>query len=112
MIDFNKPVQTKSGRAVRILCTDAPDAMPVIGLVGDELIRWSADGSFYAFYRCASSYDLENVPEDTFVYLNVYLDSCKNMFVLSNPSKAVADQVQLFNRIGCIKVKLEARFDE
>ena len=111
MIDFNKPVQTKSGRAVRILCTDAPGVSSVIGLLeSKEVMRWLVCGTHFSAYT--RDYDLENVPEDTFVYLNVYLDARKQMFVLSNPSRAVADQVQLFNRIGCIKVKLEARFDD
>lgn len=32
-VDLTKPVQTRRGKAVRILCTDAPGNWPVIGLV-------------------------------------------------------------------------------
>ena len=49
MIDFSKPVKTRDGRAVRILCTDAPGGWPVVGIV--ELFshphRWACDGRSY-----------------------------------------------------------------
>ena len=32
-LDFTKPVTTRNGRAVRILCTDAPGVLPVIGII-------------------------------------------------------------------------------
>ena len=31
-IDWSKPVRTKDGRAVRVLCTDGPGDYPVVGL--------------------------------------------------------------------------------
>lgn len=45
-IDWTKPVRTKDGRAVRVLCTDGPGVYPVIGLVDGECRTWSwtADG--------------------------------------------------------------------
>jgi hypothetical protein len=45
-IDFTKPVQTRDGRPVRILCTDAPSCYPVVGLIEDEgrPIVWTLAG--------------------------------------------------------------------
>lgn len=44
MIDFAKPVQTRDGRKVRILCTDRkpePGGHTVIGLVTSGGIEWT-----------------------------------------------------------------------
>lgn len=52
-IDFNKPVRTRHGHHVRILCTDAGGRYPVIGLRtnpndsrGELLEQWTEDGSY------------------------------------------------------------------
>lgn len=50
-LDFNKPITTRSGRPVRILCTDAGGEYPVIGLRQiygngrEEVCRWKLDGT-------------------------------------------------------------------
>lgn len=72
-IDFNKPVRTKGGYPVRILCTDKKGDYPVIGLIGsDEVVcTWRLDGS----YGSAGQYSadsLENVPEVVERWVNVY----------------------------------------
>ena len=110
MIDFSKPVRTKSGRAVRILCTDAPGVMSVIGLASDELLRWTVNGSFY--FNRTSDYDLENVPEGTFVYRNVYLIGGKLAGYGSYATSSAADEYAMDDRVGRIEVKLEAHFDD
>lgn len=49
MIDFTKPVTTKSGQKVRILCTDGPNKYyPVIGLLEgeDDVETWTLDGQY------------------------------------------------------------------
>jgi hypothetical protein len=33
MLDINKPVQTKDGRQVRIICTDYKDTSPIVALI-------------------------------------------------------------------------------
>jgi hypothetical protein len=63
--DLTKPVQTRDGRPVRILCTDAPGPFPVVGLInGEDLtgFRWTPSGrSNYGPHE--SPEDLANVPE-------------------------------------------------
>lgn len=67
MINITKKYQTRSGRPVRILCTDARQgAYPVIGLFqhddGTEtLTMWRADGKFEAGNKNDRSSDLEEI---------------------------------------------------
>lgn len=49
MIDFTKPVQTRDGKPVRILCTDMNNPVyPVVGLVNygreEYVITWTIEG--------------------------------------------------------------------
>lgn len=65
MIDFNKPVQTRDGRKVRILCTDGQDGRrPVVGFVEGSVqpATWPMNG-IYASLCGESGTDLINVPE-------------------------------------------------
>lgn len=70
-IDFNKPVQTRDGRKVRILCRDRNSSQPIVGLITspldgkEELHSWHEDGrrlhgpGFYGY----NDADLINIPE-------------------------------------------------
>jgi len=62
-LDLTKPVQTRDGRKVRVLCTDGPKGRPLVGLVGDEdfPISWLSDGAYYVG-ALESIYDLINTP--------------------------------------------------
>lgn len=47
MIDFTKPVRTRDGRKVRILCTDDDSPRPIIGLLhGIGPLSWTETGMF------------------------------------------------------------------
>lgn len=69
MIDFTKPVRTKKGNTVRIICTDRTlyvndMLMPIIALVTisagkEEIVCYHQDGSHHR----PEDYDLENIPE-------------------------------------------------
>lgn len=45
MIELGKKYETCDHRPVRILCTDAEGAHPVVGLLDGEVYRWRADGT-------------------------------------------------------------------
>lgn len=69
MIDWNRPVRTKDGRAVRVICMDYASATgyPVLTLVkeeqGDEAVyTYTMEGKYYR-YDQESVHDLENVPD-------------------------------------------------
>lgn len=65
MIDLTKPVQTRTGLAVRIVATDALGEYPVIALVsGDNLresvVKYTRAGQVYS-NGISDSLDLQNV---------------------------------------------------
>lgn len=65
MIDFTKPVATKGGRKVRILCTDGPNKYyPVIGLIEgeDDVETWTLDGLYGIHDAEGVSLNLVNTP--------------------------------------------------
>ncbi|HET8685549.1 MAG TPA: hypothetical protein VFM18_02655 [Methanosarcina sp.] len=74
-INFTKPVQTRDGLPVRILCTDRKDDYPIVGLVkyqsGEEVRTWTDSGS-YSLDLTNRHKDLMNVPETKIYYMNVY----------------------------------------
>lgn len=75
-LDLNKPVQTRNGDPVRILCTDASGDYPVVGLVQDNLDPqvWTQTGEYY-LGQTDSLMDLMNIPEPvTRRFCNVYAD--------------------------------------
>ncbi len=50
-VDFTKPVQTRDGRKVRLLCVDASNTSPIIGLVRETpsveiCLSWDPNGCF------------------------------------------------------------------
>lgn len=68
-LDLTKPVKTRDGRKVRILCTDAECTnqdvpQPIVGIVAGEFSgpkAWCANGSYFGD-RSISECDLVNVP--------------------------------------------------
>ena len=75
----NKPVCTRSGKKVRIVCFDKVGAYPVIALVQEEGIEtchfYSQDG------KCADSgseYDLMMLPKKKKGYVNIYSNLIHN----------------------------------
>lgn len=67
MIDFTKPVQTRNGLPVRILCTDKKGGQPIIGLINEGMqetaTSFSADGQYLPSISPGHRWDLQNVPE-------------------------------------------------
>lgn len=77
-IDWSKPVRTRDGRAVRVLCTDceSPSGYPVVALVKDSygydrVQSYTLEGK-YRRTVSENPNDLENVPEVTNLWVNVY----------------------------------------
>ncbi len=64
-LDLNKPVQTRKGKTVRILCTDRKGLYPVLGLVtvapdAEMAVSWALDGRYGETGEHTD--DLVNVP--------------------------------------------------
>ena len=81
MIDFTKPLKTKSGASVRILCTDAKvlQTYNIVGLVTindkEYVVYWNIEGQ----NEDCPLYDIENIPEEVITYKNVYADSGQSL---------------------------------
>ena len=112
-LDITKPVQTRDGRKVRILCTDAhiQDDFEIVGIVynnsTNQLDYWKSNGSCYASEESID--DLINAPE-TFEFkrwVNVYEDE-----VLYWRSKEAADKAASQGRIACIEVVIKGTVGE
>lgn len=77
MIDFNKPVQTRSGLKVRILAIDIPDDTYTIAAIvfgpeeGSASVQsYMADGRYLTHEECSD--DLIQAPEEVIRYVNTY----------------------------------------
>lgn len=121
MIDWTKPVRTKEDHYhVNIWKIDKKVFGSYIGLNGEEMEEiaadWTLDGRFFSIQNRKSSLDLENIPEDTYVWFNVYEDE-EGLYTsepFSSKSRCEFDANNTIKTIvGRHKVKLEkGRFDE
>lgn len=115
MLDLTKPVQTRSGVPVRILCTDAKkENGPIIGLIQykdgtESCYRWNADGRFMS-PDCEHDYDLVNVPDKHVFYVNAYEH---DPLLVPQRSREEADRNAAKDRIACVRVEwTEGQFDD
>lgn len=66
MIDYSKPVQTRGGQQVRILCTDAPGSHPIVGYIETgagavDAMRWRRDGRSGYFRSSNDSFRIDDL---------------------------------------------------
>lgn len=73
MISMDKQYRTRKGENVRLLCVDGPGVWPVIGLVGQNLFKWSGAGR-YLDEKVVGTYDLVEVKPPVVKWVNVYKD--------------------------------------
>lgn len=93
-VDWTKPVQTKRGTKLRVLCTDAPGVYPVVVMAPSGGIN---------------KYPLEttriiNVPEKRTGYINIY-DNPVPLGPYIHGDRQQADDGAITKRIACIKVE-------
>lgn len=114
--DPTKPVRTRDGRPVRILCADRAGDKPIVALLlkeGCEYLRsYFADGTYTGVpgYRNQHPLDLVNPPKKTqrTVWLNFYPDgSLIGKSAVCHSSKETADASAPDYRIACIPVNVE-----
>lgn len=110
-IDWTKPVRTKDGRAVRVLCTDGPGSYPVAGYIaGDTNPRsWTLDGYFHINARDITL-DLENAPQriQREYWVNVYKDRLGSHCA----TQAIAEDVRENGCIACVKITIDCEEGE
>jgi hypothetical protein len=109
-LDITKPVQTRDGRSVRILCTDKKGEFPIVALVTDEndkefIGSYSSGGRY--FNQGCSDNDLVNVPERVERWLNIYPPSIKDAMPSFCSTKELADNHAGPHRIGILHIIYE-----
>ena len=110
--------KTRDGRAYRVLATDLKNAETIVVAIenerGEEYVtKRFANGKVFAGGTSASG-DL--IPPTPAVYINVYVCEDGRRYSYNYPvsSREQADMSASrgHTRIGCIRVPLEARFDD
>lgn len=110
-LDLTKPVSTRDGRKVRVLCTDLKGVHPIVGVVtradGEEVVlTWLPDGRLSFNVACPG--DLINVPERHVRWVNVYRGLDGRMWGASLcVSREMADAHADCNRIACLRIEFE-----
>lgn len=101
-LDLTRPVQTRDGRKVRILCTDRRGPAPIVGIVecasSEATLVWQRDGSTD---RCPMASDLVNVPEpEKTVWVNVY-----GTHAAVHKDREEADRYAGTDRFACLEAR-------
>jgi hypothetical protein len=109
-LDLSKPVQTRDGRKVRILCTERRQAegWTIVGLIdgpGEDTIRcWKAGGDTWA-----DNERLVNVPEpERTGWVNIYAPAHGHVtgtIIFDTREQAVRMPPNDPSRIACIEIK-------
>ena len=109
-IDWTKPVRTKDGRAVRVVCTDAPGSHPIIGIVEGvrEPFCWEVTGVYKEGLELGI--ELENAPQriQREYWANIYSDGAGGLF----ETKKDADRVAGTERIACVPIPIDCEEGE
>jgi hypothetical protein len=110
-LDLSRPVQTRDGRSVRILCTDLKNnKFPIVAALVDEFgveyaYQYETDGTFK---QGGGELDLINVPTKRTIWCNVYLDPHDLPCIVGqSTTKEGADNIAGLRRIACIPVEIE-----
>jgi hypothetical protein len=101
MLDLNKPYRLRNGDEVVIISNKARGVYPLAGHINqsDNIVQWTEEGCFYPHGK-ESPFDIVNIPEEKFLYLNIYKDGTTD----SCASKTLADYYSWPGRIACVRV--------
>lgn len=125
MIDWTKPVQTRDGKYVRIICRDAKGKQPIVALINDgngyeEEARFCDDGSYYAMCPSIHTYDLINVPEPKKriklrMWVNIYASEKGRFFALDlseSKEECTPKNRGASNRVAIVPVEIDCEEGE
>ncbi len=106
--DPKKPVQTRDGKPVRIVCTDASGPYPIVAIIEEQrgdAYRYTAEGDLHLGHE--TGLDLLNVPEkfSRKVWVNVY----PNRRTAGHATRERADRKACPDRIACIEITIEGQ---
>lgn len=116
-VDWTKPIRKINGEAARFMGRVDNIQYPVVVVTGspgyETPVTYSEDGA----YRLSpgpeiSSLDIENIPEERFMYVNLY-PSKGLLLGVAHSSREQADAEAGSCRVSCQKVLIEpGRFDD
>ena len=119
MLDLTKPVETRDGRKVRILCIDAKGSYPVVGLVSYEndptevAETWTLTGAYGE--DGVKPLDLFNIPKEHTVWINFY-ENDSDTYLHTSKEDAIVNGRDSFGndqRAACKKITYKiGDFDE
>lgn len=110
--DPTKPVQTRDGRAARIICTDRKvDGYPILALVtqgngSEDVLSYRTDGGFFGS-KGSHPVDLINIPQK--VWVNLYRAEHRGLYTVEGrywPTQSAANYYAKKDRIACIEIEL------
>lgn len=112
-IDWSKPVQTRNGKPLRVLCTDMKRVtFPVICLLehsdgGETIEEYRLDGSYENPHFAGGSLNAINAPIKKHGWVNVYgSDADYRMASIEiHDTEDGANQVAARGRIACAKIE-------
>jgi len=109
-LDFNKPIQTRDGRSVRIICTDKKGDFPIVVLITnpsgkEEVCTYTEDGYYYENEAQCDS-DLVNAPEQKHMWINIYPDNRNEHYSYETLHEADV-MANHYDRIGVIHIIIE-----
>lgn len=126
-INLSKPVQTRDGQKVRIICTDRPDDVyPVVAMVGEPNLTdvniFTKDGFYnHTMIKGNQSLDLINIPQPkkkkkVIGFVNVYYHYNRKEFYFAENIEETKNEAfrgrtlnsSTFNYIDTIKIKVKA----
>lgn len=105
MLDTTRKVQTRNGRAVKIISWDGGSTeYPIVGLIDGEIQASSWPRSGRIKYN-NHKYDLVNVPEriKRVVWVNIYDTWASGCHI----TKANADSNSCDGRLACVQIEIE-----
>lgn len=109
--DPTKPVQTRDGRSVRILCTDRKgrNDYTIPALIMQEsgfeaTVTYKSDGTYVNNRGAPHSTDLINIPVVHKAYVNFYFDGTLRGYVHSD--RKSADAYCGFGRFACKEIEV------
>ena len=115
MIDFSKPIQTRNGHKVRIICSDRQAPHPIVGLVAlsgvDNILSWDTNGVYAGRSKHApeSDWDLVNVKVKKWRWVWQYNEATKpNMsheFYTEEEAKKMFDEATHLEKIDFTEIE-------
>lgn len=104
----NKKYTTRDGMPVRVLCIDAPGALPICGLLGEFIIRWGINGGYDIHHPVRPhEADLINAKTKKEGWVNVYSGRSMETKYFLAETKKEADSIAASDRVACVKIEWE-----